>query len=144
MPFPLFHPGLYLVAACTAFFWRFLNRDYGIFLKKCSIAKQHAIPVFPRINGAEDAMGVPHREEPSISSLPSPAHSPGDKRHKKEFRLHWCASSSVGTMGVQSASLLRDDPSSPVAGVEAVASLANHAYSVSLGANHYMFLLQGR
>ncbi|TQN64032.1 Dehydrogenase orsE, partial [Colletotrichum shisoi] len=59
-----------------------------------------------------------------------------NKRHKKEALLVWGASSSVGTMGVQTARLLRGDDDSAVAAVYAVCGAANRTYVGSvLGAD---------
>lgn len=100
---------------------------------------------------AWDAMGLPRVGEataPSSSSSSSvsaaAAASVGldaneeardDKRHKREALLVWGASSSVGTMGVQTARLLRGDHDSAIAAVYAVCGAANRTYVDSLGAD---------
>ncbi|OJJ69015.1 hypothetical protein ASPBRDRAFT_46294 [Aspergillus brasiliensis CBS 101740] len=57
------------------------------------------------------------------------------KQKKNEVLLVWGASSSVGSMGVQVARVLRDDPQTPVKAVYATAGAANHEYARSLGAD---------
>ncbi|XXH04251.1 hypothetical protein Hte_010665 [Hypoxylon texense] len=57
------------------------------------------------------------------------------KNQKREAILIWGASSSVGTMGVQGARLLREDSNSPFAAVYATAGPANERYVRSLGAD---------
>ncbi|WQF75408.1 Putative GroES-like superfamily, polyketide synthase, enoylreductase domain, trans-enoyl reductase [Colletotrichum destructivum] len=103
---------------------------------------------------AWDAMGLPRVGEATASSFSSfssssvsaaAAASVGpdaneeardDKRHKREALLVWGASSSVGTMGVQTARLLRGDDESAVAAVYAVCGAANRTYVGSvLGAD---------
>lgn len=75
-------------------------------------------------------MGIPRLGEATASSP-----CPENKKQKTLALLIWGASSSVGTMAVQSARLLRDDRASPFAAVYATAGPANHAYVGSLGAD---------
>ena len=76
---------------------------------------------------------VPGRRQP-------PAPPAGvEKKIKKKALLIWGASSSVGTGGVQSARLLREDPTSAIAAVYATAGAANNDYVRALGAD----VLQG-
>ncbi|KAI4862999.1 GroES-like protein [Hypoxylon rubiginosum] len=58
-----------------------------------------------------------------------------EKNQKREALLIWGASSSVGTMGVQGARLVREDRQSSFAAVYATAGPANEEYVRSLGAD---------
>ncbi|KAI1813384.1 GroES-like protein [Poronia punctata] len=139
VPAEIFHPGITRVAAYSAFFWHSCHPDYGAFQEKCLVPWQHAVSL-PNNNdniswneaatlpvsvavplNAWDIMGVPSRT--------------GGEKGPEEVLLVWGASSSVGSMGVQSARVLRDRPSSPFAAVYAVAGAANHAYVSWLGAD---------
>ncbi|EXK86577.1 hypothetical protein FOQG_09846 [Fusarium oxysporum f. sp. raphani 54005] len=73
-------------------------------------------------------MGVPR----SYDELPS---QDLGQVEKKEALLIWGASSSIGTMGVQTGRLMCKDPKSPFAAVYATAGPANHDYIRSLGAD---------
>ncbi|KAL3461950.1 hypothetical protein BJX64DRAFT_260019 [Aspergillus heterothallicus] len=86
---------------------------------------------------AWDALGIPRVK---VGSAPSSGEddavgAPQGANHKAEALLVWGASSSVGTMGVQTASILRDDPTSSIGAVYATAGAANHEYISSLGAD---------
>ncbi|KAJ4310443.1 hypothetical protein N0V84_010975 [Fusarium piperis] len=135
-----FQPGVTRVAAYAASFWRSYKSEYGFFQEKCIIPWQHAMPLPDDISwnqaatlpvsaevalSAWDAMGIPRLGEAAQKSI----------KGKEEALLVWGASSSVGTMGVQSARLLREDPDSAFAAVYATASTANHEYVCSLGAD---------
>ncbi|KAI2793618.1 hypothetical protein POX_a00199 [Penicillium oxalicum] len=148
---PFFQPGVTRVAAYAASFWRSSCPDYGAFQEKCLVPWQHVIPIsnadiswnqaatLPVAAqvplSAWDAMGIERLDETLSSPLASPTPVSSDLGRKREVLLIWGASSSVGTMGVQSARLLRDNPYSPFAAVYAVASTPNHAYLHSLGAD---------
>lgn len=156
---PCFQPGITRVAAYAAMFWRSCDPDYGAFQERCLVPWQHAVPLPDKgmswsyaatlpvavevpLN-AWDIMGIPRVGE-ATTSAPISSGSTGaninkgkqnNNREKREALLIWGASSSVGTMGVQSARLLRDDPNSSFAAVYATAGLANQDYVVSLGAD---------
>ena len=152
-----FQPGITRVAAYAAFFWRSCNPDYGAFQERCLVPWQHAVPLADEgmswnraatlpvavevpLN-AWDLMGIP-RLGGATASVPDSASSTstdasGGKERKREALLIWGASSSVGTMGVQTARLLREDPNSnsSFAAVYATAGSANKSYVSSLGAD---------
>ncbi|RAK95540.1 zinc-binding alcohol dehydrogenase family protein [Aspergillus ibericus CBS 121593] len=128
------------IAAYAAAVWKSCDPDYGAFQERCLIPWQHALclpegvswhqaatlPVAGQVPlSAWDMMGIQRVGGATISSP-----------RKREALLIWGASSSVGTMGVQTARLLRDDPGSSIAAVYATAGAANHEYVGSLGADH--------
>ncbi|KAG5758420.1 hypothetical protein H9Q72_013445 [Fusarium xylarioides] len=135
------------VAAYSASAWRGCNPDYGPFQEKCLVPRQHVVrlpdqnmswnhaatlPVSVQVPlSAWDMIGIPRADDKAASS------GSQDKSlaEKKEALLIWGASSSIGTMGVQTARLMCKDPKSPFAAVYATAGLANHEYIRSLGAN---------
>ncbi|KAH8433478.1 zinc-binding alcohol dehydrogenase family protein [Aspergillus melleus] len=148
------------VAAYAALVWKSCDPDYGPFQERCLVPWQHAVPL-PDENmswnlaatlpvavevplNAWDMMGIPRMGEVSASAPPN-AGSPGidDTKGKtqkgtvakNEALLIWGASSSVGTMGVQTARLLREDPNSAFAAVYATAGSANKSYVAALGAD---------
>ncbi|KAL2839023.1 GroES-like protein [Aspergillus pseudodeflectus] len=146
-----FEPGRTRVAAYAASAWKSCEPDYGAFQEMCLVPWQHVVPLpDDRISWNEaatlpvsvqvplsawDALGILRVGENTISSRVSASHSAGIAREEKgEALLIWGASSSVGTMGVQSARVLRD-PNSNIGAVYAVAGLANHAYVSGLGAD---------
>ncbi|KAF5720917.1 ToxD-like protein [Fusarium globosum] len=132
------------IAAYSASAWRGCAPDYGPFQEKCLVPWQHAVrlpdqnmswnhaatlPVSVQVPlSAWDMMGIPR----SYGEVPS--HDLGHFE-KKEVLLIWGASSSIGTMGVQTARLKCWDPKSPFAAVYATAGPSNHDYIRSLGAN---------
>ncbi|KAI1111207.1 GroES-like protein [Nemania sp. NC0429] len=140
----LFQPGITRIAAYGASFWKSCDPDYGAFQEVCLVPWQHAVPLPDNISwehaatlsvsaqvplNAWDVMGIPRLgEAPSVKEKK-------EKEKKREALLIWGASSSVGTMGVQSARLLRGEQGSSVAAVYATASAANHEYVASLGAD---------
>lgn len=155
-----FQPGITRVAAFAASFWKSCDPDYGAFQERCLVPWQHAVslpdktmswnyaatlPVAVEVPlSAWDALGIPRMGEAaasaSASASPAPASSNtgvGMQKNKRqeETLLIWGASSSVGTMGVQSARLLREDRNSPFAAVYAAAGSANMRYVSSLGAD---------
>ncbi|KAB8219293.1 chaperonin 10-like protein [Aspergillus novoparasiticus] len=128
------------VAAYAASVWKSCDPDYGPFQERCLVPWQHAVPLPEGMSwnhaatlpvavqvplSAWDAMGVPRMGEDTATITMG----------KREALLIWGASSSVGTMGVQTARLLREDPSSPFAAVYATAGSANKSYVGSLGAD---------
>ncbi|KAF2972623.1 hypothetical protein GQX73_g880 [Xylaria multiplex] len=157
-PGPFFQAGITRVAAYAAPIWRSCHPDYGAFQERCLVPWQHAVPLPEGISwnqaatlpvaaevplNAWDVMGIP-RVGQFIPPASIPAtFSGGDnskgtqnnKRDKGEALLIWGASSSVGTMGVQSARVLREDYNSSFAAVYATAGAANHEYVASLGAD---------
>ncbi|KAF7169368.1 hypothetical protein CNMCM5623_002131 [Aspergillus felis] len=162
-PGPCFQPGITRVAAYAASYWKACDPDYGAFQERCLVPWQHAVPLPDEDmswNGAAslpvavevalnawDALGIPRAGAgEATASAPVSAGSTGtdtetnggkqkDNKEKREALLIWGASSSVGTMGVQTARLLRDDPTSSFAAVYATAGSANMPYVASLGAD---------
>ncbi|KAF4495898.1 Zinc-binding alcohol dehydrogenase domain containing protein cipB [Fusarium agapanthi] len=138
-----FQPGS-RVAAYSASAWKGCAPDYGPFQEKFLVPWQHAVrlpdqnmswnhaatlPVSVQVPlSAWDMMGIP-RSYDEIHSQDL------GRVEKKEALLIWGASSSIGTMGVQTAHLMCQDPKSPFAAVYATAGPANHNYISSLGAN---------
>ncbi|GAW19440.1 hypothetical protein ANO14919_089270 [Xylariales sp. No.14919] len=156
---PVFRPGITRVAAYAASVMKACDPDYGAFQERCLLPWQHAVPlpdtgiswnhaatlpvaVEVALN-AWDTLGIPRvREVTAPSSTPAaPAGadpsegSLTNKNQKREVLLIWGASSSLGTMGVQTARLLREDAASSIAAVYATAGAANHKYVGSLGAD---------
>ncbi|KAJ6096014.1 hypothetical protein N7486_006760 [Penicillium sp. IBT 16267x] len=156
-----FLPGITRVAAYSASAWKSCDPDYGPFQERCLVPWQHARPIMDEEISwnhaatlpvavvtplsAWDMMGIPRVEE-STPSTPFVAGSTdtgidtdgGNQKNnmgKREALLIWGASSSVGTMGVQTARLLREDPNSSFAAVYATAGEANKSYVGSLGAD---------
>ncbi|KAH7311600.1 chaperonin 10-like protein [Stachybotrys elegans] len=134
-----FQPGLTRVAAYGAFFWRSSNPDYGPFQEQCLVPWQHAVPLPEGISWSHAAT-LPVSVQVPLSAwdalgIPRLGESPKKHEGNKEALLIWGASSSVGTMGVQAAKLLRDDTGSAFAAVYATAGSANRDYVRSLGAD---------
>ncbi|KAJ9306789.1 hypothetical protein DTO217A2_3776 [Paecilomyces variotii] len=155
VPTALFRPGITRVAAYAAFFWKSCDPDYGAFQERCLVPWQHAVPLPDEGMSwnhaatlpvavevplsAWDAMGIPRVAE-AVASAPVSVGPAGGKQKnnnmgKREALLIWGASSSVGSMGVQTARLLREDPNSSFAAVYATAGAANKGYVGSLGAD---------
>lgn len=156
-----FQPGITRVAAYAASFWKSYGPNYGAFQERCLVPWQHAVPLPDKTMSwnhaatlpvavevalnAWDALGVLQVKEVSVSAPPSASHTPastsasgGEQKiinKHEEALLIWGASSSVGTMGVQSARLIREDRNSPFAAVYATAGPANKDYVSSLGAD---------
>ena len=153
-----FRPSITRVAAYAASFWRSCNPDYGAFQERCLIPWQHAVPLpdkemswnyaatlpvavevplsawdalgIPRVGGPDDLATSLHA---SVGTYTGGGTRKEDK--KREALLIWGASSSVGTMGVQSGRLLKENQNSSFAAVYATAGLANMKYVSSLGAD---------
>ena len=141
VPATSFRPGITRVAAYAASVWKSCDPDYGPFQERCLVPWQHAValpdegmswnsaatlPVAVQVPlSAWDAMGIPRMGQITTKNTPE----------KNEALLIWGASSSVGTMGVQTARLLREDPSSSFAAVYATSGSANMRYVSSLGAD---------
>ncbi|KAJ5218364.1 uncharacterized protein N7498_000463 [Penicillium cinerascens] len=145
---PSFRPGITRVAAYAASVWKSCDPDYGIFQERCLVPWQHAVPVpdegmswnhaatlpvavVTSLN-TWDAMGIPRMGE-AAAAAPVLVYSTNTE--KRDALLIWGASSSVGTMGVQTGRLLREDPNSSFAAVYATAGSANKGYVGSLGAD---------
>jgi NADPH:quinone reductase-like Zn-dependent oxidoreductase len=147
VPGSLFQPGITRVAAYAAPFWRSWGPDYGAFQERCLVPWQHAaplpdegiswnqaatLPVSVEVPlNAWDIMGI----SSSSSSADTNRRTQENKKQKRDALLIWGASSSVGTMGVQAARLLREDHDSCFAAVYATAGAANQEYVSSLGAD---------
>lgn len=152
-----FQPGITRVAAYAASFWKSYDPNYGAFQERCLVPWQHAVPLPDKTMSwnhaatlpvavevplsAWDALGIPRVGEAAASASASLAPAGSNtgvemkKKRQQEALLIWGASSSVGTMGVQSARLLRKDQNSPFAAVYATAGAANMKYVSSLGAD---------
>ncbi|KAJ5713130.1 uncharacterized protein N7483_010311 [Penicillium malachiteum] len=141
---PSFRPGVTRVAGYSASFWRSFDPDYGIFQERCLVPWQHVIPL-PDTGiswneaaslpvscqvplNAWDLMGISRIGETPSSSTPAPV-------RKSDVLLIWGATSSVGSMGVQTARLLCEDPTSSFAAVYATAGAVNMQFVASLGAD---------
>ncbi|KAK8064166.1 GroES-like protein [Apiospora saccharicola] len=157
-----FRPGITRVAAHSASYWRSWAPDYGIFQERCLIPWQHATPLPDDSMSWNEAATLPvatvvalnawgtlgftvptsasaSASHPVLINSTGPTTRGGEdaplKSQKREALLIWGASSSVGTMGVQTARLIREDVSSPVAAVYATSGPANMKYVESLGAD---------
>ncbi|QKX62403.1 uncharacterized protein TRUGW13939_09562 [Talaromyces rugulosus] len=146
VPGSLFQPGITRVAAYAGFFWKSCHPDYGAFQERCLVPWQHAAPLPDEGISWNQAATLPVAVEVplnawdilGISSSSSAGTSGGTRENRKQKRdalLIWGASSSVGTMGVQAARLLREDHDSSFAAVYATAGAANQEYVSSLGAD---------
>ncbi|KAL3485379.1 hypothetical protein BJX62DRAFT_217313 [Aspergillus germanicus] len=150
-----FQPGKTRIAAYAASVWKSCDMDYGAFQEMCLVPWQHAIPI-PEEGisiswneaatipvavqvplSAWDVLGVLRVGEASVSAPGNMGTSggTGGETRRREAVLIWGASSSVGSMGVQTARVLRDDPHTEIAAVYATAGVANHGYVKSLGAD---------
>jgi NADPH:quinone reductase-like Zn-dependent oxidoreductase len=152
-----FQPGKTRVAAYAASVWKSCNPDYGAVQEYCLVPWQHAVPLPDHDKGVSiswnEAATIPVAVQVPLSawgalgilrSGESSGSVSGDigtsdwtrnERRKREALLIWGASSSVGSMGVQTARVLRDDPDSAFAAVYATAGAGNHEYVKSLGAD---------
>ena len=141
VPTDTFRPGITRVAAFAASFWRSCDPNYGAFQERCLVPWQHAVPL-PDDEGMSwnHAATLPVAVEVALNAwdvmgISIPWVGGNETTGKTKALLVWGASSSVGTMGVQTARVLRDDASSPVGAVYATAGLANKEYVASLGAD---------
>ncbi|KAI1862853.1 uncharacterized protein JN550_010000 [Neoarthrinium moseri] len=136
-----FLPGITRVAAYAASYWKSCDPDYGAFQERCLVPWQHAVPIPDASLSWNHAATLPVAAEVPLRAwdvfgFPRPGSNRGaDKVRKSEALLIWGASSSVGTMGVQSARLMREDPENPFGAVYATAGSANKEYVASLGAD---------
>tara|TARA_R110002060_G_scaffold28376_5_gene38400 strand:+ start:61 stop:924 length:864 start_codon:yes stop_codon:yes gene_type:complete len=137
--------------------WRSCDPNYGAFQERCLVPWQHAVPIPEGISWNEAAalpvsvevplnawefMGIPRMkatclrpESKASTKIDATCRKQVENQEKREALLVWGASSSVGSMGVQSARLLRDDPSSSFSAVYATAGFVNKDYVASLGAD---------
>lgn len=147
VPQSLFQPGITRVAAYAASMWRACDPDYGAFQERCLVPWQHAVPlpdeqviswnqaatlpvsVQVPLN-AWDVLGITNMGDVTKTSVSGSVH-----KFKNEAVLIWGGSSSVGSMGVQTARLLKENPDCPFAAVYAIAGSTNHEYVASLGAD---------
>ncbi|KAL4929753.1 zinc-binding alcohol dehydrogenase family protein [Aspergillus undulatus] len=154
-PISIFHQGTG-VAAYAAHVFKHCTPDYGAFQGMCLVPWEHAIPLPDGMGitwneaatlpvsmqvplSAWDAMGISRfRAETTAGQVAGE-----DKGGKDQALLIWGASSSVGSMGVQSARLLSQSSNSTFCAVYATASAANHAYIRALGADR-VFDYRGR
>ncbi|RAH71555.1 zinc-binding alcohol dehydrogenase family protein [Aspergillus aculeatinus CBS 121060] len=148
-----FHPGT-RIAAYSALVWKACSPDYGAFQERCLVPWQHAV-ILPNEDGHEltwneaatlpvsvqvalsawDAMGIPRPPAAAAAAAAALPSNP-DQIGKSQALLVWGASSSVGSMGVQTARLLCDSPTTPFAAVYATAGTPrSRAYVASLGAD---------
>lgn len=139
-PGPLFQPGITRIAAYSASAWKGCDPDYGVFQERCIIPWQHAVPLPQEGISWNEAATLPVSVQVPLSAwdameIPRPGIQNAPSKQKEDALLIWGASSSVGTMGVQTARLLREDLSSPFAAVYATAGAANQEYVASLGAD---------
>ncbi|OJJ42349.1 hypothetical protein ASPZODRAFT_137358 [Penicilliopsis zonata CBS 506.65] len=142
---PCFRPGITRAAAYAGSFWRSFNPDYGAFQERCLVPWQHAVPLPDKSMSWNHAATLPVAvqvplsawDAMGISRIGEATKRGKEKKNiqKREALLIWGASSSVGSMGVQTARLLRDDPNSTFAAVYATAGSSNKSYVVSLGAD---------
>lgn len=142
VPSSLFARETTRVAGYAAAHWNSWKPDYGAFQEHIIVPWQH-VAILPDANMSwEEAATLPVATAVALSAwdelgLPRLGESvtrPGPTA-KNEALLVWGASSSVGSMGVQSAHLLRQETGSSVAAVYATAGAANLEYIQSLGAD---------
>lgn len=134
------------VAAYAAFFWERPQERYGAFQEKVLVPWEFVVSL-PETMGFNEAATVPVGFQVSLCAWDAlgfdrvklagtgSGAEEGVEGEKKEALLVWGASSSVGTGGVQSASVLRDDASSSIAKVYATAGSANLEYVAGTGAD---------
>lgn len=135
-----FKPGITRVAAYAAFFWRSFHHNYGAFQERCLVPWQHAVPLPDEGISWNQAATLPVAVQVPLNAwdemkIPRMGEAQQNQNPKAEALLIWGASSSVGTMGVQTARLLREYRDSSIAAVYATAGAANHEYVSSLGAD---------
>ncbi|KAL2810544.1 chaperonin 10-like protein [Aspergillus granulosus] len=148
-----FQAGITRVAAYCVTVWKSCDPNYGAFQEKCLVPWQHAVPlpdegiswneaatlpVAVQVPlSAWDALGIPRVGEAvdQVSADANDGSQQNVRKKKREALLIWGASSSVGTMGVQTARVQREDRGSSIGAVYATASAKNHGYVRSLGAD---------
>ncbi len=132
-----FKPGVTKVAAYSAAVWQGCDPDYGIFQECCLVPWQHAAPLPESFPSWHLAATLPVSVQVPLcawDALGITSSESGAGESQQEALLIWGASSSVGTMGVQLARLLRSNGAA-IGAVYATAGTANHAYVKSLGAD---------
>lgn len=142
------HPGITRIAAYSASVWKGCDPDYGAFQEKCLVPWQHAVPLPDEgvMISWNEAAVLPVAVQVALNAwemmglqlvcdTQTSYEIKGQTGKKKEVLLVWGASSSVGSMGVQVARVLRDQPGSSFAAVYATAGAANHEYVRLLGAD---------
>nr|XP_001396801.2 alcohol dehydrogenase [Aspergillus niger CBS 513.88] len=143
-----FRTGITRVAAYSASVWKACDPDYGAFQERCLVPWQHVMPLPDEgVMSWNEAATLPVAVQVALNAWESVGVMlrAGDTQNndktksqnvkKREVLLVWGASSSVGSMGVQVARVLRDQPGSSFAAVYATAGTANHEYIQSLGAD---------
>ncbi|RAK94517.1 alcohol dehydrogenase [Aspergillus costaricaensis CBS 115574] len=143
-----FHPGITRIAAYSASVWKGCDPNYGAFQEKCLVPWQHVVPLPDEgvMISWNEAAVLPVAVQVALNAwemmglqlacdTQTSDGIKGQMGKKREVLLVWGASSSVGSMGVQVARVLRDQPDSSFAAVYATAGAANHEYVRSLGAD---------
>ncbi|KAI7464458.1 hypothetical protein KC351_g15459 [Hortaea werneckii] len=138
---PVYQAGMTRIAAYAAAVFKSCDPDYGAFQEICLVPWQHAVPL-----PADDLSWVQAATLPVAAAVPLNAWDimgfprlestqRTEGKEQSEALLIWGASSSVGTMGVQSAALQKLHPNSPTAAVYATCGVAHKGYVSSLGAD---------
>ncbi|OAL49106.1 GroES-like protein [Pyrenochaeta sp. DS3sAY3a] len=143
VPVGSFQPGVSRVAGYASSFWRSFDSRYGAFQERCIVPWQHVISLPANLSWNHAATLPVAVQVPLMAwdtlQLPRVGGSSSSKslesREKGEAILIWGASSSVGTMGVQTARLLKQDENSCIVAVYATCGSANKDYVRSLGAD---------
>ncbi|KAJ5121685.1 GroES-like protein [Penicillium bovifimosum] len=135
-PGPFFRPGITRVAAYATSERCLVPWQHALPLPDEGISWNQAATLFVAVEiplNAWDVTGISRVGEAtassSVSAAPVGADTSGGtqeyKKQKRDALLIWGASSSVGTIGVQSARLLREDRDSSFAAMYATAGAAN-------------------
>ncbi|KAK4212077.1 chaperonin 10-like protein [Rhypophila decipiens] len=148
-----FQQGKTRIAAYSASFWRSWDPNYGALQQRCLVPWQHCV-ILPDNISFHDGASIPVAVSVALNAweilgleLGQDSITGGDNVCQeirgededkrvgtgREALLIWGASSSVGTMGVQTAALLRSQ--GQVYMVYATAGEANMGYAKSLGAD---------
>ncbi|GKZ68296.1 hypothetical protein AnigIFM50267_002974 [Aspergillus niger] len=144
-----FRPGVTRVAAYSASVWKACDPEYGAFQERCLVPWQHVVPLPDEdvMISWNEAATLPVAVQVALNAWERVGivlrvgdtqkndETKNKNVKKREVLLVWGASSSVGSMGVQVARVLRDQPGSSFAAVYATAGTANHEYIQSLGAD---------
>ena len=146
-----FQPGVTRAAAYSSSVWKGTDPDYGVFQERCLVPWQHAaplpvdgiswnhaatLPVSSEVpQSAWDSLEIPRLGSSSLVQPPNTTDGVNTTQKKNEVLLIWGASSSVGSMGVQSARLLKESTDSIFSAVYATAGSMNLDYVRSLGAD---------
>lgn len=142
VPADLFTPDVTRVAGYAAAHWNSWKPDYGAFQENIIVPWQHVARIPDPSMSWEDAAVLPVATAVALSAwdelgLPRLGESTTapESAAKKEALLVWGASSSVGSLGVQTARLLKQNVASTVGAVYATAGPSNLEYIQSLGAD---------